>query len=37
VLGWTHRVEFAGLVHEMVDEDCRALGIKINRGGREAG
>jgi GDPmannose 4,6-dehydratase len=37
VLGWTHRVKFAGLVHEMVDEDCRALGIKINRGGREAG
>jgi GDPmannose 4,6-dehydratase len=37
VLGWTHRVKFAGLVREMVDEDCRALGIKINRGGREAG
>ena len=27
VLGWTHRVEFADLVREMVDEDCRALGI----------
>jgi GDPmannose 4,6-dehydratase len=37
VLGWAHRVKFAGLVREMVDEDCRALGIKINRGGREAG
>jgi GDPmannose 4,6-dehydratase len=37
VLGWTPRVKFAGLVREMVDEDCRALGIKINRGGREAG
>jgi GDPmannose 4,6-dehydratase len=27
VLGWTHRVEFADLVREMVDADCRALGI----------
>jgi GDPmannose 4,6-dehydratase len=27
VLGWTHRVKFADLVREMVDEDCRALGI----------
>jgi GDPmannose 4,6-dehydratase len=28
VLGWAHRVEFADLVREMVDEDCRMLGIK---------
>jgi GDPmannose 4,6-dehydratase len=28
VLGWTHRVAFADLVREMVDEDCRALGVK---------
>jgi GDPmannose 4,6-dehydratase len=28
VLGWTHRVKFEDLVREMVDEDCRALGIK---------
>ena len=27
VLGWTHHVEFADLVREMVDADCRALGI----------
>src|ERR1035437_1811276 len=27
VLGWTHRVTFADLVREMVDADCRALGI----------
>src|ERR1039458_5657385 len=27
VLGWTHQVEFADLVREMVDADCRALGI----------
>jgi GDPmannose 4,6-dehydratase len=28
VLGWTHKVKFNDLVREMVDEDCRALGIK---------
>ena len=28
VLGWCHKVDFNGLVREMVDEDCRALGIK---------
>jgi GDPmannose 4,6-dehydratase len=27
LLGWTHRVELAGLIREMVDNDCRALGI----------
>uniref|UniRef100_Q02AA5 GDP-mannose 4,6-dehydratase n=1 Tax=Solibacter usitatus (strain Ellin6076) TaxID=234267 RepID=Q02AA5_SOLUE len=27
VLGWRHRVTFPELVREMVDEDCRALGI----------
>ena len=26
-LGWCHRVTFPELVREMVDEDCRALGI----------
>jgi GDPmannose 4,6-dehydratase len=29
VLGWTHRTTFQGLVAEMVDEDCRALGVKV--------
>jgi GDPmannose 4,6-dehydratase len=28
VLGWTHHVRFEDLVREMVDEDCRALGIE---------
>jgi len=28
VLGWCHKVDFNSLVREMVDEDCRALGIK---------
>ena len=28
VLGWTHRIGFEELVREMVDEDCRALGIE---------
>ena len=27
VLGWTPRIRFADLVREMVDEDCRALGV----------
>jgi GDPmannose 4,6-dehydratase len=27
VLGWTHRVELADLIREMVDNDCRAVGI----------
>ncbi|MBS1853762.1 MAG: GDP-mannose 4,6-dehydratase [Acidobacteria bacterium] len=27
VLDWTHRVGFGDLVREMVDEDCRALGV----------
>ncbi len=27
VLGWHHRVTFPELVREMVDEDCRALGV----------
>ena len=27
VLGWSHRVKFADLVREMVEEDCRALGV----------
>jgi len=27
VLGWTHKVRFEDLVREMVDEDCRALGV----------
>jgi GDPmannose 4,6-dehydratase len=27
VLGWTHHVKFDDLVREMVDEDCRALGV----------
>jgi GDPmannose 4,6-dehydratase len=29
VLGWTHRTTFEELVAEMVDEDCRALGVKV--------
>jgi hypothetical protein len=37
VLGWTHRVKFAGLVREMVDEDCRALGIKSTGAGVKPG
>ena len=28
VLGWTHRIGFEELVREMMDEDCRALGIE---------
>src|SRR5664279_5269906 len=28
VLGWSHQVKFNDLVREMVDEDCRGLGIK---------
>ena len=28
VLGWTHKVNLAALVREMVDADCRAKGIK---------
>ena len=27
VLGWRHRARFEDLVREMVDEDCRALGL----------
>jgi GDPmannose 4,6-dehydratase len=27
VLGWSHCVSFEDLVYEMVDEDCRALGV----------
>jgi len=27
VLGWTNQVGFEELVREMVDEDCRALGV----------
>jgi GDPmannose 4,6-dehydratase len=27
VLGWTHEVKFEELVREMVDEDCRAMGV----------
>jgi len=27
VLGWTHKVSFEELVREMVDEDCRAIGV----------
>jgi GDPmannose 4,6-dehydratase len=28
VLGWRHQVGFGDLVREMVDEDCRALGVE---------
>lgn len=28
VLSWTHRIGFEELVREMVDEDCRAVGIE---------
>src|SRR6266436_9536039 len=28
VLGWTHETDFPSLVREMVDEDCRTLGVK---------
>lgn len=28
ILGWSHRVTFRDLVREMVDEDCRAQGIR---------
>jgi GDPmannose 4,6-dehydratase len=31
-LGWRHRIGFEELVREMVDEDCRALGIEHPRG-----
>jgi GDPmannose 4,6-dehydratase len=27
VLGWSHEVKFEELVREMVNEDCRALGV----------
>src|SRR5262249_39679599 len=27
VLGWRHQVGFESLVHEMIEEDCRALGV----------
>jgi len=27
LLGWTHQVKFEDLVREMVDADCRALGV----------
>ena len=29
VLGWTHHIGFQELVREMVDEDCRAVGIEL--------
>jgi GDPmannose 4,6-dehydratase len=29
-LGWRHRTQFQDLVREMVDEDCRALGVKTH-------
>jgi len=29
VLGWSHHTGFEDLVREMVDEDCRALGIDL--------
>jgi GDPmannose 4,6-dehydratase len=28
-LGWRHRIGFEELVREMVDEDCRALGVAL--------
>jgi GDPmannose 4,6-dehydratase len=28
VLGWTHRIRFEDLVKEMVEEDCRVVGIQ---------
>ena len=28
VLGWTNHIRFAELVREMVDEDCRAMGLE---------
>jgi GDPmannose 4,6-dehydratase len=28
VLGWTHHIRFEDLVKEMVDEDCRVVGIQ---------
>ena len=31
VLGWSHHVTFAELVREMVDADCRAMGIERGR------
>ena len=30
-LGWAHRVTFAALVREMVEADCRALGVEPKR------
>jgi len=30
-LGWTHRIDLEELVREMVDEDCRAVGIERAR------
>jgi GDPmannose 4,6-dehydratase len=31
-LGWTHKIDFADLVTEMVDEDCRAIGASPTPG-----
>lgn len=28
-LGWRHRIAFEALVHEMVEADCRALGVAL--------
>ncbi len=34
-LGWSHRVGFAELVREMVEGDCRALGMNLPTAARE--
>lgn len=30
-LNWQHQVSFGELVAEMVESDCRAVGVRINR------
>jgi GDPmannose 4,6-dehydratase len=32
-LGWTHNISFRELVREMVEADCRALGVNLKRHG----
>jgi GDPmannose 4,6-dehydratase len=32
-LGWTHKISFGELVREMVEADCRALGVNLKRHG----
>jgi GDPmannose 4,6-dehydratase len=29
-LGWTHEIGFVGIVHEMVENDCRLMGVPLD-------